>query len=102
MYHLGAILGDAAALVLLADHEAGDVLQEQERDAPEAAQLDKVGRLQRRLAEEDTVVGDDADEESVDAREARDQRRRVPLLELVEPRTVDNARDHLAHVIGLA
>src|SRR2546427_336266 len=28
VHHLGAILRDAAALVLLADHEAGDVLQE--------------------------------------------------------------------------
>src|SRR5687767_14858364 len=102
MYHLGAVLGDAAALVLLAYHEAGNVLQEEERDAPEAAQLDKVCRLQRRLAEEDAVVGDDADEESVDTSEARDQRRRVPLLEFVEPRTVDDARDHLAYVIGLA
>ncbi len=32
-HHLGAVLGDARGLVLLADHEAGDVLQEHQRDA---------------------------------------------------------------------
>ena len=31
--HLRAVLGDAARLVLAPDHEAGDVLQEDERDA---------------------------------------------------------------------
>ena len=30
---LGAVLGDAACFVFLADHEAGDVLQEDERNA---------------------------------------------------------------------
>src|SRR5215813_1437634 len=33
-YHLGSVLGDAAGLVLAADHEAGDVLKEDERYAP--------------------------------------------------------------------
>src|ERR1700722_1868023 len=32
-HHLGAVLGDAARLVFLADHEAGDVLQEDQRNA---------------------------------------------------------------------
>src|ERR1700691_958178 len=32
-YHLGAVLGDAASLVFLADHEAGNVLQEDQRNA---------------------------------------------------------------------
>jgi hypothetical protein len=35
-------------------------------------------------------------------REAGDQRRAVILLELVEVRAVDDAGDHLAHVVGLA
>ena len=47
-------------LVLPADHEAGDVLQEHQRDAALVAQLDEVRALERRLAEQDAVVGDDA------------------------------------------
>ena len=51
--------------------------------------------------EQDAVVGDDADRIAVEAREAGDQRRAVERLELVEARAVDEARDHLAHVVGL-
>src|SRR3712207_7711945 len=43
--HLRAVLGDAAGLVVAADHEAGDVLQEQQRDRPLVAQLDEVRAL---------------------------------------------------------
>jgi hypothetical protein len=49
VHHLGAVLGDAAVLVLAADHEAGDVLQEQQRDLALAAQLDEVRGLERAL-----------------------------------------------------
>ena len=89
-------------LVLAPDHEAGDVLQEQERDAALRAQLDEVRALLRRLREQDAVVGDDADRIAVDAREARDERRAVARLELVQRRRVDDARDDLAHVVRLA
>src|SRR3954470_17700940 len=57
--HLGAVLGDAAGLVVAADHEPGDVLQEQQRDLPAVAQLDEVRALERRLGEQHPVVGDD-------------------------------------------
>ena len=56
VHHLRAVLGDAAALVLPADHEAGDVLQEDERDAAQVAELDEVRRLQRRFGEQHAVV----------------------------------------------
>ena len=102
-HHLRAILGDAAVLVLLADHEAGDVLQEDQRRLALAAQLDEVRRLERALGEEDAVVGDDADRDSPsDAREAADQRRAVERLELVEAAAIHQPRDHLAHVEALA
>ena len=68
----------------LADHEAGDVLQEHERDAAAVAELDEVRALLRGLREQDAVVGDDADRVAVDVGEAADQRRAVKLLELVE------------------
>src|ERR1051326_8332546 len=99
VHQLRAVLGDAAALVLPADHEAGDVLQEHERDAPLVAQLDEMRRLQRRLGEEHAVVRKDADFVAEDAREAGDDRRGVALLELLEARAVDDARDPLAHVV---
>ena len=79
VHHLRAVLGDAAALVLPADHEAGDVLQEDQRDAAQVAQLDEVRGLERRLREQHAVVRDDADQESLQPREAGDERRRVAL-----------------------
>jgi hypothetical protein len=67
--HLGAV-ANAFVLVLAADHEAGDVLQEHQRDLALAAQLDEVRALDGRLAEQDAVVGDDAHRHALDARKA--------------------------------
>ena len=52
--------------------------------------------------EQDAVVGDDAHRHALDVREAADQRGAVARLELVELGAVDDARDDLAHVVGLA
>ena len=79
LHHLGAILGDAAGLVLLADHEAGDVLQEQQRHLALVAQLDEVRRFDRTLREQDPVVGDDADGDAVDVRKDRKSTRLNPV-----------------------
>src|SRR5471030_2276625 len=68
-HHLGAVARDAARLVFTADHEAGDVLQEDQRDAALATQLDEMCGLQRRLVEQDAIVGDDADRIAPDTRE---------------------------------
>jgi hypothetical protein len=46
---LRAVLGNPAGLVVPADHEAGDVLQEDERDLPPVAELDEVRALERGL-----------------------------------------------------
>ena len=75
--HLGAVLGDAAGLVFAADHEAGDVLQEDQRDVALAAQRDEVRAFERRLREEDAVVGEDPDRIAPDPGEAADERRAV-------------------------
>src|SRR6185503_381966 len=99
--HLRAVLGNSTALVLTADHEAGDVLQKDQRHATHVAQLDEVGGLERRLRKEHTVVGDDADQEALQPREAGHDRRSVALLELVEARAVDKASDDLADVVCL-
>ena len=100
MHHLRAVLRDAALLVGLSDHEARDVLEKDERHLALAGHLDEVRRLERRLGEEDTVVGENGHRESLDVREARDERRPVARLELVEARAVEEAREKLAHVVG--
>src|SRR5712692_10012902 len=45
-HHLRAVLGDTARLVLLADHVAGDVLQEEKRYAALAGELDEMRGLE--------------------------------------------------------
>ena len=57
--------------------------------------------LQRAFGKQDAVVAEDADRHAVDVREAGHQRGAVELLELVEFGAVDQARDHLAHVVLL-
>ena len=61
----------------------GDVLQEHQRDAALVAQLDEVRALERRLAEQDAVVGEDPDRIAPDVGEAAHQRLAVERLELV-------------------
>jgi hypothetical protein len=100
-HHLGAVLGDAPGLVLAADHEPGDVLQEHQRDTALAAELDEVRALERGLREQDAVVGDQADRIAVEPGEAADQGRAVERLELVELAGIDQTRDDLARVVGL-
>ena len=99
---LGAVLGDAFGLILAADHEAGDVLQEQQGRAALAGELDEMRALDRAFAEQDAVVGEDRDRHAPDVREAADQRGAVERLELVELAAVDDAGDDLVHVIGRA
>src|SRR4029079_8397193 len=97
-HQLGPVAGDPVGLVLLADHEPGDVLEEDERDLPLARELDEVGALLRRLGEQDAVRGEDPDREALDPAEAADERLAVERLELVEAAAVDEPGDDLANV----
>ncbi len=72
--HFGPVLSDTLVLVLLADHESSDVLQEDERHLALRANLNKIGALCRSLAEENAVVGDDAHLLVVDTPETSYQR----------------------------
>jgi hypothetical protein len=94
------MLGDAAALGIRAHHEAGDVLQEQDRHAALVAELDEVRALQRGLREQHAVVGQDADRQALYVAEAAHQGGAVQRLELVEFAAIDQAGDDLALIEG--
>lgn len=96
------MLGDAVALGLRADHEAGNVLEEDQGDAALGAELDEVGALDGRRGEEDAVVGDDADLVAVDGGEAGDEGGTEVVLELGELGAVDDAGDDFADGEGLS
>lgn len=92
---LGTVLGNAFTLSLGADHEARDVLEEDEGDAALGAELDEVGSLLGGGREEDAVVGDDANLVAVDGGEAGDEGCAEVALELGEVGAVDDAGDDL-------
>ncbi len=99
--HLGAVLDDAALLVVLAHHVARGVLEEQQGHVGLVAELDELGGLVGLLAEEHAaVVGEDTDGVAVDGRPAGHEARPVQRLELVEARPVDHPRQHVAGVEG--
>ena len=89
-------------LVFLADHEAGDVLQEHQRDAALGAQFDEMRAFLRRFGEQDAVVGDEANRIAVQPGETGDQRGPVAGFEFVEAGAVHQPGDDFAHVVGLA
>ena len=98
---------DAAALRVLADHQARDVLEERQRDVERVAELREAGELgQRRHVEHaralHRLAGDDADGVALDPREAGDQAAAVALAPLEQRVGVDDALDHLAHVVAAA
>jgi hypothetical protein len=84
-HQLCPVLGDAAGLVAATDHEAGDVLQEDQRDAALAGELDEVRPFQRALGEQHAVVSQDRHRIAPDLGKAADEGRAVELLEFVEP-----------------
>ena len=96
--HLRAVLDDAALLEVLADHVAGDVLQEYQRDVLLVAQLDELGGLLGAVAEQRAVVAQDSHGEAVDGGPAADERGAVAGLELLEAGAVGDAGDDLAAV----
>ena len=99
---LGAVFGDAAGFVFSADHKTGDVLEEDEGDPALGAELDEMGAFLGALAEENAVVGDDADGVAPEAGEAGDERGAVEAFEFVELAVVDEAGDDFADVVGFA
>jgi hypothetical protein len=97
-HELGPVARDPTLLVLLADHEAGDVLQEDERDLAFRRQFDEVGALLGGLGEQHALVRQDRDGIALDPGEAADEGLAVERLELGEPAAVDDPCDQLVRV----
>src|SRR5207237_2574324 len=98
--HLGAVADDPLALDGGADHEAGDVGQKEQRDIERVAEPDEAASLIRRDDKEDTplvhrLVGQHADNPSIDPREAADDLLRKEGLDLEEAAGIDHPVDQL-------
>ena len=97
---------DAAPLLRGAGQEAGHVGEGEERDVEGVAGAHEPRALARRLDVEHScqvlgLVADHADGKAVEPREAADDVLRPVLVDLEELLVVDDARDHVAHVVGL-
>src|SRR5450830_1737941 len=79
--HLRAIASDAFVFIFAADHEAGDVLQEDQWDLALTTELNEMGTLERRLRKQDAIVGDDANWHSHQMGKAAHQRGAIARLE---------------------
>ena len=100
--HLGTVFGDAFGFVFLADHETGDVLQEQQGDLALVAQLDEVRAFLGGFRVQHTVVSENAHRVAVDAGKAAHQGGAVTGFEFVQFRAVDHACNQLTGRHGLA
>ena len=68
----GAVPRDALVFIFPADHEAGDILQEDQRDGAGRAQFDEMRGLLCGLGEQHAVVGDKAHRAALDMGETGD------------------------------
>ena len=93
---------DAFVLVFAADHEAGDVLQEHQRDLALRTQFDEMRAFLGGFREQDAIVGNDTDGAAFHMGETADQRLAKARLEFVEAAAIDHPHDDFADVIGRA
>ncbi len=101
--HLGAVADDPLALDGLADHEAGDVGEEEQRDVEGVAGVDEAGGLVGGVDEQDAalllrLVGDDPDRAAVEPRVADDELLGPARVDLEERARVADALDQVADV----
>ncbi len=101
--HLRAVADDPLALDRGADHEAGHVGEEQQRQVEGVAGLDEARRLVGRVDEQHAaflarLVGDDPDRLAVEPRVADDQLLRPALVDFEQAAGVEQRVEHLAHV----
>lgn len=90
---LRAMFRDPAPLRALPNHKPADILQKHQGYAALATQLDKMRALERRFAEEDAVICEDADGLVLDMGETGYEGGSVEGFELAEEGAVGQARD---------
>ena len=96
---------DAAALGVRADHQAGHVLQEDEREVERVAEVDERGLLRQRRNVHHAgalhrLARDDADRLPLDPRQAAEHAGAVPLAPRLDAVRVEDRLEHLAHVVA--
>src|SRR3546814_20323660 len=74
-HQLGAVLGDPLRLIFAADHEPGDVLEEEQGRPALAGELDEMRALHGTLAEQYDVVRQARHSHAPDAGERSEERR---------------------------
>ncbi|MNQ70700.1 hypothetical protein D3C85_853440 [compost metagenome] len=99
--HLRAVLDHAELFRLGADHEAGGVVEEQDRRVALLAQLDELRGLGRTLRGDRAVIADKAAGLAFDLQMAADRLVVELVLEVEKHRAVGDAGDDFAHVVGL-
>src|SRR3546814_16315509 len=87
------MLGDTLGFIFSADHEAADILEEEQGNTPLLRQFDEMRALDRAFAEQHAIVGKDRDRNAPDMRETADERRPIGRLELVKRAAIADARD---------
>ena len=105
--HLRAVPDDPGVLDLRADHEAGHVHQEEQRDAVGVAEVDEARRLVGGVVLEDAaevtrLVGHDPHRAAAHPGEAGDDRARPARLEVEPLPVVHDPADHVVHVVRVA
>src|SRR5690606_5228298 len=101
LQHLRAVLDHAVLFRLGADHEAGGVVEEQDRRVALVAQLDELGGLGGATRGDRAVVADKTARLAFDAQVAADGLAVKLVLEVEELGAGGDAGDDLAHVVRL-
>src|SRR3974390_3456199 len=91
---------DTPRLLVLSNHEAGNVLQEEKRNVALIAQLNEMRTLERRLGEQHALVRHNAHRVTVDMAEASYEGLAVFRLEFGEVTAVQQPCEGLANVVG--
>src|SRR5215813_2616879 len=92
---LRAAADDSLLFVTAPDHKTRYVLQEQQWDVLLVAEVNELRAFFGGFGNQHAVVAQNADQKAMNTRPAGNQCRAVFRLELLELRSVDDARDHL-------
>ena len=93
--------GNTFVFILAADHKAGDILQEHQRNIALTAQLNKMRAFLSRLTKQNTVVGDNTHFHAFNMGKATDQSSGETGFEFIKFAGIDNTRNNFTNIKGL-